>query len=81
MSWPPFKPPLLLFYDLVQLMLLSAAGFPLFIFMWMYKALCHPGPNLPKTSGTIVSRQTIRLALRWVNKWTTSTSGWGGQGD
>ena len=30
----------------------AAAGFPLFIFMWMHKALCHTRPNLPQTSGT-----------------------------
>ena len=74
MSWSPFAPPLLLCYDLVQLMLLSVvavAGFPLFIFMWMYKALYHPGPYLPTTSGTEPASYVLannKISFIWVNK-------------
>ncbi len=45
MPWPSFTP-LLLFYNFVQLMLLSAvavADFPLFMFMLIYKVLYYPG--------------------------------------
>ncbi len=89
MSWLPFTPPLLFFYNFVHLMLLSAvtvAAFPLFFYMWMYKALCHPGSNLPSTSGTEPAScvwVNIKISFVWVSKWTTSTFGyaWGKQGD
>ncbi len=93
-SWPPFTPPLLLLYNLVQLMLFAVAiaGLHLFIFMWMYKmyTLCTTtgpicpallGQNLPDVSGQTISM--IRLSFVWVNMWTNSVFGyaWGKQGD
>ncbi len=83
MPWPPFTPNLILFCNLVQLMLsaVTAAGFPLFIFMWMYNALCTatPGTIYPCiTSGTEPAScvwANNKISFVWANKWITSTSG------
>ncbi len=77
MYWPPFTPPHLVFYNIVQLMLKSAvsvAGFPLFIFVWMYRLCSTPSPmylpllgqNLPLESG-----QTIWLVGLALLMWTS----------
>ncbi len=72
-----------------MLFAVAIAGFPVFVFMWMYtmyKLCTSTGPcNLPSTSGiepaSCISANN-KISFVWVNKWTNSAFGyaWGKQG-